>query len=64
MGLGEGGKGAGPNKPTVGEGRWNGVGRVRDACWQEDGWGVGDEGSSFGEIDCMGRGEETRREDE
>ena len=28
-----------------------------------DGWGVGDEGSSSGERDVMGRGEAARRED-
>ena len=29
-GLVEGEKGVGPNMPTYGEGRWNGVGEVED----------------------------------
>ena len=30
---------------------------VKDAGWQEDGWGVCDEGSSSSELGDMGRGE-------
>ena len=36
-GLGEGGKGVGPNRPTNGEGGWNGVSGVGDAGRLEGG---------------------------
>ena len=62
-GLSEGGKGVRPNRLADGEGHWNGVGGVEDAGRWEDGWGVGDEGSSLGELDNMGRGEAARQED-
>ena len=41
IGLGKGGKGAGPNRTANREGRWNGVGRVEDAGQRENRWGVG-----------------------
>ena len=61
--MGEGGKGAEPNMPAKGTGRWNNVGGVGEADWREDGWGDGDKGSTAGELGGMGRGEAAWRED-
>ena len=38
--LGEGEEGAGPNRPTDGNGRWKGVGKVRDTGQREVGQGL------------------------